>query len=120
MIDRVPPIVPLTRAQTVVVALLENGYSLEEGARLMGIEAGTFRVHVTNALAKVPGDLRATSRLVAWWRGADRTVLGVGHALALRQDALKQAYAISIFPRCVTCGTLVLHGNGEPTTGGHQ
>lgn len=120
MIDRVPPIVPLTRAQTVAVALLENGYSLEEGSRLMGVEPGTFRVHVTNALGKVPGDLRGVGRLMVWWRGASAAVLGVDHQMALRQEALKQAYAISIFPRCVTCGTLVLHGNGEPTAGGHQ
>ncbi len=109
-VDRVPPRAPLSAGQMTAVALIEQGYSVREAARMMGCGLATLRTHLDRASVKVPGDLPRDAKLVAWYRGASAAVLGVGRQTSSRQDALKLAYAISVQTRCVACGTLVAHG----------
>lgn len=120
-IVRVPLPVPLSAGQLMAVALVADGWSQTEAARMMGIDYATLRTHVHRASAKIPGDLVRNAKLIAWYRGASAEVLGIGRRRSARQDALKLAYAISVQTKCAQCGTIVLHGKQPGATSeGHE
>ncbi len=118
--DRVRPLAPLTSQQMTAISIIAGGWSMKEAARMMGVAYGTLRTHLDRATAKIPGNLYGRARLVAWWRGADAEVLGVGFEKPSRQETLKLAYAISVQTPCPTCGTVVHGTRPEARTEGHE
>ena len=75
MIERVPPIKPLSPMQYAVAMLLGLGYSHKEIAVQLHISRSMVRSHMREAMRKLPGDLPREARLVAWVRGASLDVL---------------------------------------------
>ena len=62
---------PFTPAEERAVTLLAEGLTYKELAEAIGATERTARQHITNAGAKVPGDLPLQLRVVAWFRGGD-------------------------------------------------
>jgi ATP/maltotriose-dependent transcriptional regulator MalT len=73
--DRVPTTKPLSPMQTVVASLLGLGLSHEEVREELHVSLRTVRYHLNEAAKRIPGDLPAESRVVAWVRGASIDVL---------------------------------------------
>lgn len=118
MIVRVPAIRPLSPAQLAVVALVAEGWSYRESARMMGCSTTTVMRHINDAAARLPGDQPARFKVVAWWRGATADVLGVDRGRGTRQDGLKLAYTLYAGRACPHCGNVLSHGQGQRTAGG--
>jgi DNA-binding CsgD family transcriptional regulator len=108
-VDRVPTTAPLTPQQLAAVALLADGWSHAEAARLLGVAVGTLRAHLDQAIMKIPGDLLGRTKVIAWYRGASADVLGIARQLPLRQESLHRAYAISVGTCCPHCGNVLAH-----------
>ena len=75
-IERVPCRRPLSESQMAVAALLSAGHSHADIAQRLGCERSTVRSAIEEGAARIPGNLPASSRLIAWYRGATRDVLG--------------------------------------------
>lgn len=76
MMERAPTLKPLSPMQTVVTMLAALGLSHEEiRAELKLGSLRTVRYHLNEAAARIPGDLPAEARVVAWARGATIDVL---------------------------------------------
>lgn len=82
MMDRAPLTEALTPMQYVVVTMLALNYSHAAIAEELHISRSTVRYHLYLAVGKMPGDLPAEQRAVAWARGASVDVLE-GRALKL-------------------------------------
>lgn len=76
-VRRVPCRPDLSRSQLAVAALLSAGLKHEEIAARLGCALATVRFFVDRGALRIPGNLPATARLIAWYRGAVREVLGV-------------------------------------------
>lgn len=116
---RVPLKRPLSANQMAIAAVIADGWPIRECARLMGAEYETFKSAMEVVALKVPGNLQARSRIMAWYRGAPIEVLGPD-VQPLRQQTLKGAYAIASLPRCGECGQLVAHGERLSAAGRHK
>lgn len=111
---RVPLPKPLTTMELSVVALLSEGWSEREAARILGSSHRVVKFHMDNIRRKIPGDLNRRARLIVWYRGAPLTVLQPTRSGAYdetelpptmtRQGALKRALAISQGVGCPCCG----------------
>lgn len=66
---------PLTTMQLLVADLLGIGLSPEHVASELRIGIHGVRFHVNRAAAKIPGDLPAQMKVIAWARGATDDVL---------------------------------------------
>lgn len=75
MIERVIPSAPLSPQQWMVATLLGAGQSHKEVADALAVRIKTVRWHLRGAAKKLPGDLPAEMRVVAWVRGATLDVL---------------------------------------------
>lgn len=73
--ERAPLTETLTPMQYVVVTLLALNYTHQQIAEELRISRSTVRYHLYLAVAKMPGDLPAEQRAVAWARGASVDVL---------------------------------------------
>lgn len=72
---RAPTTAPLSTMQLVVAELLGLGLPAEDVAAELRITIEGVRHHVKRAAAKIPSDLPAQQRVVAWARGASADVL---------------------------------------------
>lgn len=75
MMTRADLLEPMTPMQYVIVSMLGLNLSHSEIAAELTISQSTVRYHLYKAVAKIPGDLPAEQRAVAWARGADIEVL---------------------------------------------
>ena len=105
-LERLSPLVPLTRHQLAVAAVLSEGYGISTTARLLGVERSTVAYHIQQAADRLPGNLPPTARLVCWYRGATAAVLGVRHShdFPSKQRTIKLALSIREWRRCPACG----------------
>lgn len=74
-VPRAPLIQPLSCREERIVELVAAGLRVREIARQLARRESTVIRHVTNAAAKIPGDLPPRARIMAWWRGASLFVL---------------------------------------------
>lgn len=74
-VERVPTYVPLSPMQFLCAVLVGVGRSYKEIAAELKIEVSTVRMHINVAASRIPGDLPAKARVVAWARGATLEVL---------------------------------------------
>lgn len=87
---RAPLLVELTPMQAHVVKLLALNYSHGAIAETLHITKSTVRYHLYLAVGKMPGDLPAEQRAVAWARGASLDVL---EGTSLKLEVLNGATA---------------------------
>lgn len=73
--NRVPLRTGLTRREMELVTLIAQGRSNAEIACLLRIRRDSIRTYTRNAASKIPGDLPARARILAWYRGAPLSVL---------------------------------------------
>lgn len=73
--ERVATLKPVTPMQLVVAVMLGLNMTHEEIAAELEIGLGTVRDHIARLSKRIPGDMPATSRVVAWVRGASLDVL---------------------------------------------
>lgn len=74
--ERAPTTKPLSPMQTVVGTLAALGLSHEEIRKELHLGSlRTVRYHLNEAAKRIPGDLPAEQRVVAWMRGASLDVL---------------------------------------------
>lgn len=83
--QRAETTVPLSRMQEVVCNLLGIGLSYREVAESLLISVEMTKEHTKRAAAKIPGDLPAQARCIAWARGASLDVL---QGLTLRYEVM--------------------------------
>ena len=76
---RVPLRAPLTKMQQACVLMLANGHNTIAVAEKLGVGYKAVRFHINAAAKKIPGDLPAQMRVVAWVRGATLEVLEGTH-----------------------------------------
>lgn len=89
--DRVPPLKPLSSMQRVVATLAALGLTHEQmRAELGNISLRTVRYHLYEAAKRIPGDLPAEAKVVAWARGATLDVL---EGRTLRFEVMRDAQA---------------------------
>ena len=74
-ITRVPPLRRLTPMEQIITALLAKGLNYPQAGQVLGIKPSVAKMHCHAVAAKLPGDLPALMRVVAWWRGATLDVL---------------------------------------------
>ena len=67
---------PLTATQIAIAKLLSDGMNPAEIAAQLAVDRRTVYFHVTQAAQRIPGDLAAAARMMAWYRGASLEVLG--------------------------------------------
>jgi DNA-binding CsgD family transcriptional regulator len=72
---RVPTVTPLSPMQRMVADLLGIGLTADSVAANLKITRAGVRYHVQSAAKKIPGDLPAQMRVIAWARGASVDVL---------------------------------------------
>lgn len=89
--ERVPLAIPPTRAQMVVAVLIAMNRTHAEVASEMHITVSTVRFHLYALAKKIPGDLPAEQRVVAWVRGASEDVL---RGTSLKLELLDQVGAL--------------------------
>lgn len=90
--ERVEPLKPLTPVQLVIATMLGLSYSHAEIAAELHITVGTVRDHLTHLAKRIPGDLPATARVIAWVRGASLDVL---EGRTLRFEIMRDGRAAS-------------------------
>lgn len=73
--ERVATIAPMSRMQEMVCLLLGALNSYAAVAEHLSISEEVVRKHTKRAAAKIPGDLPAQAKAVAWARGAGLEVL---------------------------------------------
>lgn len=73
--ERAPTSKPVSRMQIVVATLLGLGRAHDEIATQLSININTVRWHLKELAKRIPGDLPAEARVVAWVRGATQDVL---------------------------------------------
>ncbi len=117
-VERVPTLHPLTPAMLAACAIMADGWSYTEAARLAGVSYGTFTAHCAMAAARIPGDLAQQAKIVAWYRGASAEVLGDGLRLE-RQATLKRAYMIYGERCCKWCGNMIHDHRPDPSPERH-
>lgn len=66
---------PLTPIQLAVAKLLSAGYSREAIAKELCCTPRTIKFHIDRAATCIPSDIPATTRIIAWYRGAPLPVL---------------------------------------------
>lgn len=94
--DRVTPLKPLSPMQYAVACLLGIGQSFDEIAAALHIKRGMVRSHIREANRKLPGDLPAKAKLVAWVRGASLDVLeGTTLRAEFLRDAMRREVTVS-------------------------
>lgn len=81
--DRAATSSPLSPMQLGVCELLGLGHTYVELADDLGVSVDMIREHAKLAAAKIPGDLPAQARCIAWARGATEDVL---KGLSLRYE----------------------------------
>jgi DNA-binding NarL/FixJ family response regulator len=72
---RVPTSPALSPAQEAVALMLGLGYTYPQIAVELGITERTVRFYAAEAAKRIPGDLPAQQKVVAWVRGAAMEVL---------------------------------------------
>lgn len=72
---RVPLSEPLTKMQQACALLVANGHNTVAIGVRLGVGCKAVRFHINKAAKKIPGDLPAQMRVVAWVRGATLEVL---------------------------------------------
>lgn len=85
---RLPLLQPLTFAQTIVAAMVGQGKNYHDIAERLGICHTTVKYHAECIAGKIPGDLPAQFKIIAWYRGDDGTVL-FGYKPVIAQKAGK-------------------------------
>lgn len=80
---RVPLARPLTRRELYVAAMLSEGYNAPEIAAFLGIGYKTVQSHIETGAKKIPGDMPAIAKVIAWFRGGSLYVLTGRAALDL-------------------------------------
>lgn len=83
----------LTKAQFKVCELLSTGLSVEQVAAKLKVGTTTVKFHVAEAATRIPGDLPARFKLIAWYRGATRQVL---EGFSSPDAALRRALGIHV------------------------
>jgi hypothetical protein len=76
MTPRTPLRSDFSPKQYAIVSRLGKGEKSALIMRELGMEKAIYRYHLTEAANKIPGDLPPTARIIGWWRGADRKMLG--------------------------------------------
>lgn len=117
--DVVAAIRPLTRHQLAVAAVLADGHTLEEAARLLGVERSTVDFHAHMAALRIPGDLPRVAKLIVWYRLANGVEVLGGGPLAARQASIRAALAIAEgrgCPQCGYSGVTEVHHERTPAT----
>jgi hypothetical protein len=112
VVIRVPTLLPMSRQQLAVAALLSEGWRPNAVAEMMGIGHQTVNYHANEAADRVPGDLPRSGRLIAWYRGAPLSVLSRPGALdppdlpdhLQRRGAIRRALTIVEGRGCPCCG----------------
>lgn len=87
---RAPTLAPLSKMQELVCILLGVMQSYAAVGEHLSISEDMVRVHAKRAAAKIPGDMAAQAKCVAWARGATLDVLT---GTALRSEVMAVAYA---------------------------
>lgn len=82
VVERVPTYNRLSEMQFAVATLLGMGQSYKDIGTQLHIAVSTVKQHVDVAASRIPGDLPAKMRVVAWVRGASIDVLE-GRSLSL-------------------------------------
>lgn len=90
--ERVDPLKPITPMQLVIATMLGLKFSHAEIAAELNITVGTVRDHLTHLAKRIPGDLPATARVIAWVRGASLDVL---EGRTLRFEIMRDGRAAS-------------------------
>ena len=75
VLERVALARPITPHQLHVAELLAAGWTYARIATEMGTHKVTVKSHVEQMASRIPGDLSAKLRVIAWFRGAPRYVL---------------------------------------------
>lgn len=88
--ERAATLAPMSRMQETVCILLGALNSYAAVAEHLLISEDMVRVHCKRAAAKIPGDLPAQSRAIAWARGATLDVLT---GTTLRASMMEVAYS---------------------------
>lgn len=88
--ERAPTLKPITPMQLVVATLLGLKMSHEEIATELHISVGTVRFHIARLIERIPGDMPATARVIAWVRGASLDVL---EGRTLRYEVMRDGVA---------------------------
>lgn len=73
--ERTATLKPVTPMQLVVATLLGVGQTHAQVAAYLKIAVGTVRDHLNTLARRIPGDLPAEAKVVAWVRGATIDVL---------------------------------------------
>lgn len=82
--------------QYAVACLLGIGQSYDEIAAALHIKRGMVRSHIHEANKKIPGNLPAKAKLVAWVRGASLDVLeGTTLYAEFMRDAVSRKVSVS-------------------------
>ena len=92
-IERVRCIPPLTKTQFKVAELLSSGLSVEAVAQRLKVGTTTVKFHVREAASRIPGDLPARFKIIAWHRGAQLQVL---EGAASPDNELRRALGLHI------------------------
>lgn len=73
--ERIPPQRPLTPLQVTIATLVGINMANRDIARELHITHATLRWHLNRIAKRLPGDLPAKVRVMAWVRGATLDVL---------------------------------------------
>ena len=92
MMDRAPLTAPHSPMQSLVCDFLGLGMTYAELAEELHISPDMVREHTKRAAAKIPGDLPAQMRCIAWARGASLDVL---RGMSLRAEVNEKARGIN-------------------------
>lgn len=65
----------LTRREAQVAELIGRGLSVSQVAEGLGLQRTSALDYVYRVASKIPGDLPQRGKIMAWWRGAEITVL---------------------------------------------
>lgn len=95
--ERATPSRPLTPMQLAIAGLAGVNLSHAQIATELHITVGTVRYHINRAAKKLPGDLPAEQRVVAWMRGATLDVLeGRSLRFEMMRDAQQSVVASQV------------------------
>ena len=73
---RVPLKSDFTPVQYALVQRLGKGESSAVIMDGLKLSRSLYRYHLSEAAKKIPGTLSPTARIIGWWRGADKHILG--------------------------------------------
>lgn len=110
--QRAETLKPVTPMQLVVAVMLGLRMSHDEIAAELSIGLGTVRDHIARLAERIPGDMPATSRVVAWVRGAPLDVLeGRTLRFEVMRDGMGAAQAMASLQREIAAAAAAQTGN---------